>query len=51
LLRYKGIVAWMEWPVEPWLETAAVKDRITGFLRATQPLGGWLDTNVGPSGG
>jgi uncharacterized protein (TIGR02453 family) len=50
LLRYKGIVAWMEWPVEPWLETAAVKDRITGFLRATQPLGAWLDANVGPSG-
>ena len=51
LLRYKGIVAWMEWPAEPWLETAAVKDRITSFLRATQPLGAWLDTNVGASGG
>jgi len=51
LLRYKGIVAWMEWPAEPWLETGAVKDRITSFLRATQPLGAWLDTNVGPSGG
>jgi len=50
LLRYKGIVAWMEWPVEPWLETAAVKDRITGFLRATQPLGVWLDANVGLGG-
>jgi len=51
LLRYKGIVAWMEWPAEPWLETGAVKDRITSFLRATQPLGAWLDTNVGLSGG
>ena len=51
LLRYKGIVAWMEWPAEPWLETGAVKDRITSFLRATQPLGAWLDTNVGASGG
>ena len=51
LLRYKGIVAWIEWPVEPWLETAAAKDRITSFLRETQPLGVWLDTNVGPSGG
>jgi uncharacterized protein (TIGR02453 family) len=50
LLRYKGIVAWMEWPAEPWLETVAVKDRITSFLRATQPLGVWLDTNVGPGG-
>lgn len=47
LLRYKGIVAWREWPVEPWLETAAVKDHIAGFLRATRPLGIWLDTHVG----
>ncbi len=49
LLRYKGIVAWMEWPVEPWLETAAALDRITAFLRATQPLGTWLDAHVGHS--
>jgi uncharacterized protein (TIGR02453 family) len=49
LLRYKGIVAWQEWPVEPWLETAAAKDRITSFLRAARPLGGWLETHVGPS--
>src|SRR5690349_7694788 len=25
LLRYKGIFAWKEWPVEPWLETAVAK--------------------------
>jgi uncharacterized protein (TIGR02453 family) len=49
LLRYKGIVAWKEWPVESWLETAAARDRVTGFLRATRPLSTWLDTNVGPS--
>ena len=49
LLRYKGIVAWKEWPPEPWLETAEAKDRIAGFLRAARPLAGWLDTNVGPS--
>ena len=49
LLRYKGIVAWREWPPEPWLETAEAKDRIAGFLRATRPLGDWLAANVGPS--
>lgn len=49
LLRYKGIVAWKQWPVEPWLETTAAKDRVAGFLRATQPLTTWLDDNVGPS--
>ncbi|HYZ52735.1 MAG TPA: DUF2461 domain-containing protein [Streptosporangiaceae bacterium] len=48
LLRCKGLVAWKEWPVEPWLETAAAKDRITGFLRATRPLSTWLMMNVGP---
>lgn len=47
LLRYKGLVAWKEWPVETWLETAAARDRVTGFLRATRPLGIWLADNVG----
>jgi uncharacterized protein (TIGR02453 family) len=49
LLRYKGIVAWKEWPVEIWLETAAARDRVTGFLRTTRPLSVWLDANVGRS--
>jgi len=49
LLRYKGIVAWKEWPVEPWLETAAAKEHIAGFLRKTRPLGAWLEANVGES--
>ena len=49
LLRYKGIVAWQEWPVEGWLETAAARDRVAGFLRATRPLRAWLAENVGPS--
>jgi uncharacterized protein (TIGR02453 family) len=42
LLRYKGITAWQQWPVEPWLTTAAAKDRIAGFIRACQPLNDWL---------
>ena len=28
LLRYKGLTAWKQWPVEPWLESAAAKDRV-----------------------
>ncbi|MGH3120300.1 MAG: DUF2461 domain-containing protein [Streptosporangiaceae bacterium] len=47
LLRYKGIVAWQQWPVEPWLETVEARDRVAGFLRATRPLSSWLDTYVG----
>jgi len=49
LLRYKGVVAWKEWPVETWLETAAARDRVAGFWRATRPLSTWLADNVGPS--
>ena len=49
LLRYKGIVAWKEWPVEGWLETEAARDRVAGFLRTTRPLSAWLAENVGPS--
>jgi uncharacterized protein (TIGR02453 family) len=47
LLRYKGVVAWNQWPVEPWLETAAARDRVAGFLRTTRPLSRWLGTHVG----
>ncbi len=46
LLRYKGIIAWQQWPVQPWLETAEAKDRVTGFLRRTRPLAEWLAAYV-----
>ena len=46
LLRYKGVTAWKQWPVEPWLETAEAKDHIVSFLRTTQPLRSWLTTHV-----
>jgi uncharacterized protein (TIGR02453 family) len=49
LLRYKGLVAWKEWPVEPWLGTAAAKDVIADFLGTTSPLRDWLDQHVGPT--
>jgi uncharacterized protein (TIGR02453 family) len=49
LLRYKGLAAYREWPVEPWLSTAAAADRITEFLTTTKPLTGWLDDHVGES--
>lgn len=49
LLRHKGLVAWREWPVEPWLGTASAKDRIRDFLAQSQPLAVWLADHVGPS--
>jgi uncharacterized protein (TIGR02453 family) len=47
LLRNKGLIAWREWPVEPWLHTAKAKPRIVEFLRAAEPLQAWLDDRVG----
>jgi uncharacterized protein (TIGR02453 family) len=49
LLRYKGLIAWREWPVQPWLGTPQAKQHVTGFLVATRPLTDWLGSNVGPS--
>jgi uncharacterized protein (DUF2461 family) len=51
LLRCKGLVAWQEWPVEPWLETAAARDEVAGFLRTARPLSEWLAAHAGPAGG
>jgi uncharacterized protein (TIGR02453 family) len=49
LLRQKGLITWRQWPVARWLGTAAAKDRVVGFFRASAPVGAWLDRNVGPS--
>ena len=49
LLRYKGLVTWKEWPVEPWLHAAAAKQHVAAFLAASQPLCAWLAANVGRS--
>jgi uncharacterized protein (TIGR02453 family) len=49
LLRHKGLVAFIEWPVESWLGTAAVKDHLAEFLVTTGPVADWLDTHVGPT--
>ena len=46
LLRYKGLTAWKQWPVAPWLGTAAAKDRVISFFRTTQPLCSWLTDHV-----
>jgi uncharacterized protein (TIGR02453 family) len=47
LLRHKGLFAWKEWAVEPWLGTAAARTRVASFLVATRPLSSWLDTHAG----
>jgi uncharacterized protein (TIGR02453 family) len=47
LLRNKGLTAWRQWPVEPWLETARAKDRLVAFFRTSLPLASWLNTHAG----
>ncbi len=47
LLRYKGVVAWNEWPAGAWLGTSRAKDRVVQFFRASQPLCDWLAAHVG----
>ena len=47
LLRQKGLIAWKQWPVGPWLGTKQAKSRVMEFLHAAEPLREWLRTNVG----
>lgn len=47
LLRHKGLAAFKQWPVGRWLGTAAAKQRIVEFLRATRPLHDWQARHVG----
>jgi uncharacterized protein (TIGR02453 family) len=49
LLRHKGLIAWKQWAVEPWLGTATAKKEVAGFLLACQPLSDWLAGQVGPT--
>jgi uncharacterized protein (TIGR02453 family) len=37
LLRYKGLICWHHWPVEPWLHTAEASGKVAGVLRAAAP--------------
>jgi uncharacterized protein (TIGR02453 family) len=49
LLRCKGLIVWRDWPVAPWLATAAAKEHIADFLATVRPLNDWLSSHVGPS--
>jgi uncharacterized protein (TIGR02453 family) len=49
LLRFKGLIAWREWPAGAWLGTSRAKARVAEFFRLSKPLSEWLLTHVGPS--
>lgn len=46
LLRHKGLYAWRDWPVAPWLESAQVKDEVLSFYRTTSGFSSWLTQHV-----
>ena len=47
LLRYKGLIAWKDWPAGAWLGTNEARKRVVGFLRTSAPLNEWLAAHVG----
>ena len=49
LLRYRGLIAWQEWPAAAWLGTARAKDRLVAFYEKSRPIAGWLQEHVGSS--
>jgi uncharacterized protein (TIGR02453 family) len=49
LLRYKGLIAWQEWPAAAWLGSRRAKDRVVKFFELSAPLNRWLGANVGSS--
>lgn len=48
LLRYRGLIAWRDWPVAAWLSTPAARSRVVDFLHGAAPLQDWLVKQVGP---
>ena len=49
LLKRKGLIAGMGWPVAKWLQTVEAKRRVEKAWRACGPLNDWLAAHVGPS--
>ena len=47
--RFRGLIAWKGFEIEPWLATAAAKERVAEVLDATAPLRAWLAAHVGGS--
>ncbi|GGM25069.1 DUF2461 domain-containing protein [Dactylosporangium sucinum] len=47
LLRHKGLIAWHQFPLKPWLGTAKAKDHLVTFYRACSPLQEWLQAHTG----
>lgn len=42
LLRHKGLIAWRQFELRPWLGTAKAKTHVVTFFRSCAPLQEWL---------
>jgi uncharacterized protein (TIGR02453 family) len=47
LLRFKGLIAWKNLGLNPWLGSSEAKERIATAWRDMQPLGRWFDAVLG----
>jgi len=46
LLRHKGLAAWHQFPLKPWLGTAKARTHLETFYRACTPLQTWLTAHT-----
>lgn len=47
LLKFKGLIAWKNLGLHPWLGSAAARERIAGAWRDIQPLDRWFERVLG----
>jgi uncharacterized protein (TIGR02453 family) len=47
LLRFKGLIAWKNLGLHPWLGSARAKEKIAAAWRDIRPLGHWFDGVLG----
>src|SRR6266568_1746656 len=46
LLRHKRLIYWKRWPIEPWIATAAARERIAKVWRDGADLNAWLARHI-----
>jgi uncharacterized protein (TIGR02453 family) len=50
LLRHKRLIYWRRWDIEPWIATAAARERVAGVWRDGAELHSWLAAHVSERG-
>jgi uncharacterized protein (TIGR02453 family) len=46
LLRHKHLIYWKRWEIEPWIATAAVREKVAKVWRDGAELNAWLGRHV-----